>query len=160
VPSRRNFLKHAATAIIAAPYIMRSSRGAIVTAVGRPRVRTSLREALEGSEVGSTHEHTLPEEQRLRLELDVFSMFQGYANRDLSAPVFGKWPLHRISDRRLPLPERWKLFEPHWQQARWWRSGNLTRPAYFPRRPPLLHAQFPALPKSRLISVPHLHKRR
>ena len=50
----------------------------------------------------------MPEPNRLEMKLDVFSMFSGYANRDLLAPVFGKRPPGQIGNQNLSIVERWK----------------------------------------------------
>src|SRR5258705_11565565 len=116
IPSRRNFLRQIAGAALAAPFVARLARSETLTSVGNPKVRTAIREALEQAPLGSTHEHTFPEPVRLAMKFDLFSMFGGYASRDLTAP--GPWARlpGQVWNQNLSILERWKLFEPYWQR--------------------------------------------
>lgn len=117
-PSRRKLLKQAAVSLLALPFILRPGRADPVTQIGRPRVRTIIRDALEQAPVGSTHEHTMPEPARLAQKLDIFSMFSGYPGRDLAASEFGRRGSTGMGDLQRSIAERWRLFEPRWQRAR------------------------------------------
>lgn len=117
-PSRRKFLKHAATSFVAAPFILKSVRADEITRVGRPRLGSAIRAALEDAPIGSSHEHTLPEARRLDQKLDIFTIIAGgYGTRDLSAPVYGQRP-PGWGNTQQSIKERWRIFEPQWRRAR------------------------------------------
>ena len=77
-----------------------------------------LRGEIERIPLVDTHEHTMPEKERLRQELDVFYLFGHYASSDaVSAGLpIRKWDW--LWDPEQPLEERWTLFSPFWAKAR------------------------------------------
>jgi predicted TIM-barrel fold metal-dependent hydrolase len=103
--SRRHFLAGAGTTGLPAT-------GASFQTGGRP---SEIREILETTPLGDTHEHIFPEEQRLAMQLDVFSLFlSAYSGTDLRSVGIPS----AVADQRLPLAERWKLFAPYWEKTR------------------------------------------
>ncbi len=71
-----------------------------------------------------THEHLMPEGQRLRQKLDVFYLFGHYVSSDsVSAGLpIRKWPW--LWDSSQSLAERWALFSPYWERVRHLAHGR------------------------------------
>ena len=66
-----------------------------------------------------THEHLIPERERLGAEVDVLAtFFPHYASSDLRSAGMTEGELRRIRDPKVPLEERWGVFEPWWEMIR------------------------------------------
>ncbi|TRO47759.1 amidohydrolase, partial [Candidatus Bathyarchaeota archaeon] len=66
-----------------------------------------------------THEHLIPERERLKAEVDVLAtFFPHYASSDLRSAGMTEGELRRIRDPSIPLEERWGVFEPWWEMIR------------------------------------------
>jgi hypothetical protein len=66
-----------------------------------------------------THEHLIPERERLNAEVDVLAtFFAHYASSDLRSAGMTEGDLRRIRDPKGPLEERWEVFEPWWEMIR------------------------------------------
>ena len=78
----------------------------------------SISEAVESIDLVDTHEHLMPEKQRLNSKLDLFYLFPHYASSDLISSGMPMKVLKYIRDPEEPLQERWEKFEPHWGHVR------------------------------------------
>jgi hypothetical protein len=66
-----------------------------------------------------THEHLIPEIERLNAQVDVLAtFFPHYASSDLKAAGMPEEELLHIRKASAPLKERWALFEPWWEKIR------------------------------------------
>jgi predicted TIM-barrel fold metal-dependent hydrolase len=66
-----------------------------------------------------THEHLIPERERLSAEVDVLAtFFPHYASSDLRSAGMTETELRMIRDPKVPLEERWGVFEPWWEMIR------------------------------------------
>jgi glucuronate isomerase len=77
-----------------------------------------LTELIEEIELVDTHEHLMPEQQRLASKIDLFYLFPHYASSDLVSSGMPTKVLDMVRDPEVPLEERWQLFEPHWKHVR------------------------------------------
>jgi hypothetical protein len=109
--------------------------GAGVAARGRLRAQTPppaalltrIAQALDGVEAVNTHEHILPEQERVAQPVDFFTLAGHYAINDVVSAGLAPEALARVNDRNLPAEERWKMFEPFWQKARFTGYGQALR---------------------------------
>jgi len=66
-----------------------------------------------------THEHLIPERERLNSDVDVLAtFFSHYASSDLQSAGMTEGELRKIRDPKVPLEERWEVFEPWWEMIR------------------------------------------
>jgi predicted TIM-barrel fold metal-dependent hydrolase len=66
-----------------------------------------------------THEHLIPENERLKSEVDVLAtFFAHYASSDLRSAGMTEGELLKIRDPSIPLEDRWEIFEPCWEMIR------------------------------------------
>jgi len=92
---------------------------AVRSAAGRANpsraLRKRIRHAVEQLEVVDSHEHILPEQERVRQAVDFFTLAGHYAINDVISA--GLAP-EEISRPGLSPLERWRVFEPFWLRAR------------------------------------------
>jgi len=66
-----------------------------------------------------THEHLIPERERLKADVDVLAtFFPHYASSDLRSAGMTEGELRKIRDPKVSLEERWGVFEPWWEMIR------------------------------------------
>ena len=111
--SRRDFLGRA-LAGAAAALAARPARGFAPSA----RLRERLRAELARGPIFNTHEHLVPEAQRLRDPLDIFTLISHYAINDVISAGLDPKAASTLTRTETPLLERWKTFEPYWRRAR------------------------------------------
>ncbi len=87
---------------------------------------SSLVKAMEEFEIIDCHEHLPPEKVRIEQEADVFTLFSHYTAGDLQMAGMSKADYDSLSDRRIPLQVRWKMFKPYWEEIRF---GSYARAA-------------------------------
>jgi len=107
------FLTGAVGVATAAPRSQPRSKGTRTA----PLFRRLLREARQTFLI-DTHEHLCNEDARVSQKVDFFHWFSHYASCDLVSAGLPPKDLEVIRDANRPLEERWKLFVPHWQNAR------------------------------------------
>ncbi len=78
----------------------------------------SLREYIGGLPLVDTHEHVVPEADRLAVPQDLFSWFPHYASSDLVSAGMPIPVLEEVRNPALPLEERWRKFAPYWEATR------------------------------------------
>ena len=87
--------------------------------MAQPDSLSALREHVSKIMMVDTHEHLIPEPDRLNADVDVLAtFFPHYASSDLKAAGMPEEELLRIRDASAPLEERWALFEPWWEKIR------------------------------------------
>lgn len=77
-----------------------------------------LRTAIDKLEVVNTHEHTLPESERMAQAIDFFTLAGHYAINDLISAGLPAESLQVINNPEAPEAERWRRFEEYWKFAR------------------------------------------
>lgn len=77
-----------------------------------------LLRAVANIETIDTHEHILPEAQRVREPIGFFTLAGHYLMNDLVAAGLSAEGQRQIESAAVPLTAKWKLFEPYWRQAR------------------------------------------
>ncbi len=93
------------------------------------------RESLEGDLLAAireiplvnTHEHIIPEEQRVASHVDFFTLASHYAISDVSSAGLSRDDLKIVRDENAPARRRWQAFEPHWRNARFTGYGQALR---------------------------------
>lgn len=86
----------------------------------------NLMAGMEEFEIIDCHEHLGPEKHRVAAEVDVFTLFSHYTRGDLAVSGMSDRQYETLSNRNLPLDERWNLFAPFWERIRW---GSYARAA-------------------------------
>ncbi|MHB0877922.1 MAG: amidohydrolase family protein [Anaerolineae bacterium] len=87
----------------------------------------SLIEAMTGFEIIDAHEHLPPEACRTAAPVDVFTLFSHYTHGDLRAAGMSEAQYQSLSDRSLPLEQRWATFAPYLDLI---RQTSYTRAAF------------------------------
>lgn len=90
-------------------------------------VEDRLLRGLEGVESFDTHEHIIPEAERVSQKIDFFTLASGYLMSDLTSAGLPSESLKTINNPEAPLAERWRLFEPFWKLARFTGYGQALR---------------------------------
>jgi len=91
---------------------------AMVRAAASPALEKRLRTALDGIDAVNTHEHIIPEPDRLAQTLDFFSLAGHYTINDVISAGLPAESLALVRKADAPLAERWRAFEPFWKFAR------------------------------------------
>lgn len=83
-----------------------------------------IRAAVEAIEVVNSHEHIIPEQERVSQTVDFFTLAGHYAVNDVISA--GMAP-ESVSAKGLTAEERWRAFEPYWRYARFTGYGQALR---------------------------------
>jgi glucuronate isomerase len=83
-----------------------------------------LLQAVDRLEVVNTHEHIIPEKERISQPVDFFTLAGHYAVNDV---ISAGLPPDVASRKDLSPAERWRAFEPHWKHARFTGYGQALR---------------------------------
>jgi predicted TIM-barrel fold metal-dependent hydrolase len=79
----------------------------------------TLVSALEQMEIIDAHEHLVPEEDRVKMPVDVFTLFAHYTYGDLRSAGMSDQEYRTVRNHDLPLDYRWRIFSPYWERIRW-----------------------------------------
>jgi predicted TIM-barrel fold metal-dependent hydrolase len=82
---------------------------------------------LESVETVDTHEHIIPESQRVSGQADFFTLASHYAINDVISAGLPAADAKRLESPDVSLAEKWKLFGPHWEHARFTGYGEALR---------------------------------
>lgn len=74
-----------------------------------------------------THEHILPERERIARPIDVFTLASHYALDDVSSAGLSDADRAVVEDPGADLADRWRRFEPYWEAARHTGYGQALR---------------------------------
>ncbi len=91
----------------------------------------ALYDAISEFEIIDCHEHLPPEDARVGMEVDVFTLFRHYTHGDLLAARMSEEDYAALANRDIPLERRWEIFEPYWERIRW---GSYARAALIAAR--------------------------
>ncbi len=83
-----------------------------------------IRQAVDRIQVVNTHEHILPEAERVSQPVDFFTLAGHYAMNDV---ISAGMPAAAASARDLSPAQRWRAFEPYWKHARFTGYGQALR---------------------------------
>jgi hypothetical protein len=76
----------------------------------------TIKDAVDQVRIVDTHEHLIPEKERVSQKVDVFEVILShYASSDLVSSGMALEDLDTIRDRKISLTERWNLFQPYWE---------------------------------------------
>jgi predicted TIM-barrel fold metal-dependent hydrolase len=78
-----------------------------------------IKKHVDSVRIVDAHEHLPQEPERLKQEVDVLAtFFPHYASSDLRSAGMSEEDLLKIRDPKVPLEERWGVFEPWWERIR------------------------------------------
>src|SRR4051812_33823534 len=95
--------------------------GAMTASGQTARSRTlegRLLNALERIETVNTHEHIIPEQERISQHVDFFTLASHYSISDVISAGLSADARKLIADPDAAMGERWRAFEPAWKVAR------------------------------------------
>jgi uncharacterized protein len=116
--SRRCLLGQLAwPAVLASGQTARSSRA----------LETRIQEALEKTELVDTHEHLIPEKERVAQNVDFFTLAGHYAINDVISAGLAGEDLEIVRRDSEPADRRWRAFELFWRHARFTGYGQALR---------------------------------
>ena len=96
-----------------------------VSALAAPQAATlaassleaDLLEAIEDIPLVNTHEHIIPEEERISSPIEFFTLASHYVINDVISAGLSGNDLAIVRDPDAPLAQRWRAFEPFWKSA-------------------------------------------
>ena len=83
--------------------------------------------AVDAIPLVNTHEHIIPEQERVALDVDFFTLAGHYAINDLISAGLSGDDLRLVRDESAPVERRWQAFEPFWNSARFTGYGQALR---------------------------------
>jgi uncharacterized protein len=86
-----------------------------------------LHEAITRIEVIDTHEHILPESERVRQRIDFFTLAGHYAMNDLLSAGLPPAERELMDKADVPAVKKWRAFEPYWRYVRGTGYGEALR---------------------------------
>jgi predicted TIM-barrel fold metal-dependent hydrolase len=86
-----------------------------------------LLQSIERLDVIDTHEHILPESERVRQQVDFFTLVSHYALNDLSSAGLPAADRQLITDTRADVKEKWRVFAHYWPYTRNTGYGEALR---------------------------------
>ena len=93
----------------------------------RGSLESDLATAIDGIPLVNTHEHIIPEEERVRSHIDFFTLAGHYAVNDVISAGLSGDDLKLVRDEDAPAQRRWQTFEPYWKSARFTGYGQALR---------------------------------
>src|ERR1051325_8380420 len=87
-------------------------------------VEDRILSAMQSFEVFDTHEHIIPESQRISEPIDFYTLAGHYAINDVISAGLPAESAARIRDPSVSHREKWQLFEPFWKYARFTGYGQ------------------------------------
>lgn len=86
-----------------------------------------LHDAITRIDVIDTHEHILPEPERLKMPVDFFTLASHYAIDDVTSAGLPAEDRALLQQPGVPAQQKWKVFEPYWRYARFTGYGEALR---------------------------------
>ena len=77
-----------------------------------------IKKAVDDIWLIDTHEHFIPESERMNSELDFFTLIGFYMHSDLISSGMSNVELSDMQDTANSLKSRWEVFYPYWQKAK------------------------------------------
>jgi hypothetical protein len=90
-------------------------------------LESRLLDALNRVDAVNTHEHILPEAERVAKPIDFFTLAGHYAINDVVSAGLPPGALAQINNPDAGSGQRWRLFEPFWKRARFTGYGQALR---------------------------------
>lgn len=115
---RRSFLKKLCVAGLAANSLHGLARGSQAGSHEKETAVSDLRQFLLQAELADTHEHTLPEAERVRATVDLFTLISHYTINDLISAGLESRMRTELLKPEVPVSVRWKSVAPYWERAR------------------------------------------
>jgi len=86
----------------------------LISASEKSEVYRRIKEAIDNIWIIDTHEHLMPEKERLSRKIDFFYLFPQYVSSDLVSAGMSMDDLFYIRDPEQSLDLRWEKFYPYW----------------------------------------------
>ena len=93
----------------------------------RGSLESDLQAAIDDIPLVNTHEHIIPEEERVGSHIDFFTLAGHYAVNDVISAGLAGDDLKLVRDEDAPTQQRWQTFEPYWKNARFTGYGQALR---------------------------------
>jgi predicted TIM-barrel fold metal-dependent hydrolase len=77
--------------------------------------------------VVDSHEHIIPESERLKQRVDFFTLAGHYAINDVISAGLPEEAQKLVRDQDAPMAKRWEAFAPYWEHARFTGYGQALR---------------------------------
>jgi len=87
-------------------------------------IETDLMSRIEQFEVIDAHEHIPPEADRLKENINLFTLFTMYTYGDLLRAGMDEKDHQKLFDESIPFEKRWRMLKPYWQRI---RMGSYAR---------------------------------
>jgi hypothetical protein len=100
---------------------------AIAASPQRGTLENSLSATLNEIPLVNTHEHIIPEEERVGSYIDFFTLAGHYLMSDVISAGLSGDDLKVVRDEKAPLQRRWQAFAPHWENVRFTGYGQALR---------------------------------
>jgi len=103
---------------------------AVAGTAGAPRLfpasalARDLMTELDQVRLYDSHEHLIPEKQRVQEPVDFFTLAGHYAVNDVISAGLSGDDLAVVRDAKAPAERRWQAFEPYWKKARFTGYGQ------------------------------------
>lgn len=83
-----------------------------------------IKEMVNGIELIDTHEHIIPEWQRISMPVDAFTLVSFYTTLDLISAGMPPEQAEMLQSPDVPLEKKWKMFVPFWEEIRFTGYGQ------------------------------------
>ena len=93
----------------------------------RGSLESDLLAVVNDTPLVNTHEHIIPEAERVASHIDFFTLAGHYAMNDVISAGLSGDDLKLVRNEEEPARDRWKAFEPHWKNARFTGYGEALR---------------------------------
>ena len=93
----------------------------------RGSLESNLVAAIDEIPLVNTHEHIIPEEERVGSHIDFFTLAGHYALNDVISAGLSGDDLKLVRDEDASTQQRWQTFEPYWKNARFTGYGQALR---------------------------------
>ena len=120
MPNRRSFLGSLSV-------LTTGAASAMPPEPQRGSLESDLVAAIDEIPLVNTHEHIIPEEERVGSHVDFFTLAGHYAVNDVISAGLSGDDLKLVRDEEAPTQRRWQTFEPYWKNARFTGYGQALR---------------------------------
>lgn len=79
----------------------------------------ALIQAMSEMKIIDAHEHLPPEQERITMKVDIFTLFTQYTHVDLLAAGMNEKEYLKLLRHDIPLDTRWTIFAQYWKNIRW-----------------------------------------
>lgn len=93
------------------------------------KLLTEIENKINTLDIFDTHEHLMLESERIKKELDFFSVFGAYTNTSLISAGLKMSELKILCDNKKQLNDKWRIFQPFWEFIKYTDDGLVIKTA-------------------------------